>query len=143
MNGKKFGVQLAIRKGESTSTDGFTTTVASNGGYYCYRYSYGTDGAGNVTVVHKTGKAEIEVFVSDETAYTIWEIRFFGDDNNQCSTDKPKRAKPVGPEKGKGIIFDKNDEEAVIKFSTVVIDETDASRPFFFCDPIIKNVPPT
>ena len=111
---------------------GYTTVIASDNSIYSYRYIGGTDGLGNVTVTHPGPQASIRISLTDESRYSIVDIKFGSDVNNQCSWH-------AGGHAHVAVITDKNSALAVVKYATIVKDTH--VNCTINCDPIIKNVP--
>jgi len=77
-------ITLDVRNWGSNGSDGYTSTTASNGATYSYRYSGGTGNGGDVTFTTR-GRVTIVVQLQSDSRYTIENVGFTGDSNNQLS----------------------------------------------------------
>lgn len=113
--------------------DGYTPTTASDGKVYYYKYSGGSDGAGNVTEYTDdgTGQGTITITLTG-TSYNISSIAFSGDTHSDLSY-------VAGSTSQIAIITDtKVDNESA---SYCVTCSDPQANNTFNCDPGITNKP--
>lgn len=80
-------VYLDCRNSAAVPGDGYTNSSATNGATYCYKYSGGTDGNGNVTEYTDdgSGQATITITCGGDPRYVINNIGFNGNIPNDFS----------------------------------------------------------
>lgn len=125
-------VSLDVRNWPSNGSDGYTNTNASNGTVYSYAYSGGTDGHGGVDQTASTGTGTITVTLASDPRYTINDVGFSGDIENQLSW-APGSASTIA------VITDTDTSTGEGDYSVTVSDS--AALCLFPCDPPIKNKP--
>ena len=126
------GVSLDVRNFSTPAGQGYTNVTGSNGQPYSYRYTGGSDGAGNIDVTMGHGQASINVSVGGDPRYSITNITFNPADS-QFTWHAGGNAKVA-------VIVDTAVAIATVKFTVIVADSiANCTVP---CDPMIKNIPP-
>ena len=126
---------LDVRNFAATPGDGYTNTTASNGATYCYKYSGGTDGNGNVEVITETGTLTFTVTVGLDPRYTIYDVQFSGDTSSDMSWTWGNI-----PLNNIAVIVDTDTSNETAYCNIIVQDRT--AQCTFPCDPKIINKPP-
>lgn len=122
-------ITLEVQNHASNGSDGFTNTTASNGATYSYRYS-GGEGNGGDVIFRSRGRVTVNVGLADAGAYSIDDVSFMGDVNQQLSWVNSGQA-------SRAVIQDRNDRVQTAQYKITVVDEDNgASIP---CDPMIAN----
>ena len=130
-------VGLDVRNFAASGGDGYTTTPASNGALYSYKYSGGTDGNGNANDAGE-GILTITVTVGTDPRYTINGVTFSGDIENQLSAPTPAAG-------ATSVVITDSDAATGSGYYAVTVNDTSAVCTLV-CDPRITNtptVPPT
>lgn len=122
-------IELDIRNSPSNGSDGFTSTPTSDALNYCYKWSGGSDAAGDVFESLATGVAQINVHLIADPRYHI-ESALFGEGNTQFTFTKTDNYNAV--------ISDLGTAKEEDYFNLQV---RDSSRPncTFWCDPRVGN----
>lgn len=126
-------VNLDVRNEEAGSAPGYSTTTASNGSTYYYKFSGGTDGNGSVEESANAGTGTITVQIGGDPRYTISDINLSGDIQNQLSLAQ-------GENSTIAIITDTDTSSGDGYYSVLGSDST--ANCTFSCDPPIRNNPP-
>lgn len=122
-------IRLDVRNSPSNGSDGYTDTTASNGATYSYKYSGGEGNGGDVTFKSR-GKVTINVHLTNGSGYSIDDVSFSGDSNDQLSWRNPNAGKVA-------VIQDENSAVQTADYKITVKDEgADVTVP---CDPKIIN----
>ena len=79
-------ITLVVVNSASSPGAGYTETTASNGGTYWYLYTGGDNNGGNVTCSRSQGPVTIVVQLRSASNFSISNVGFTGDVNNQLST---------------------------------------------------------
>jgi hypothetical protein len=123
-------VHLKIR---TDSHDGFTSTTASDGSTYYYKYDGGPDDDGSVSFKTGDGSHAVDVSLHDSgTNYEITSVRLT-DPNSQLSCT-------VSSDKRTATITDADTADETGSYCVTVQDTSKASCTFD-CDPTITNKP--
>lgn len=125
-------VGLDVRNFPSSGSDGYTNTTASNNAVYCYQYSGGSDGHGGVSETTGAGSGTITVQVGSDPRYTISNVSFSGDIENQLSWQH-------GATGNIAVITDTDTSSGSGYYRVTVTDST--ANCTFPCDPPIVNNP--
>lgn len=122
-------ITLDVRNASSGGADGYTDVTASNGRTYSYKYSGGEGNGGDVTF-HVGTPATVVVQLHSDPRYTINDVTFKDDTNNQLSYPNPNAGKTA-------TIQDRNTVAQTAEYKVVVKDSTaNATVP---CDPKVIN----
>ena len=122
-------IVLDIRSGRSNGSDGFTDTPTSDGLMYCYKWSGGTDGTGNVSESLSAGVASIDVQLRADPRYHI-ESALFGEGNTQFTFTKTDNYNAVINDLGTAT---END------YFNLQCSDSSRSDCTFWCDPRVGN----
>lgn len=123
-------VYLDVRNFQSNG-DGYTNVQASNGAWYSYKYTGGSDGHGNSQVTVGAGQAAIAVHLQSDSRYSITNISF-----NPAVSDFSWH----GNSPTVAVINDTAVTVTTTKWTATVTDSTaNCTVP---CDPMIDNKPP-
>lgn len=124
-----YTITLDVRNGASNGQDGYTNTPTSDGLTYCYRWTGGTDGAGDVMESIRQGVAQINVQLRADPRYHIV-TALFQDGNTQFSFNRSDNYNAVISDLG-----------TVAENDYFNLQVTDSSRPncTFWCDPRVGN----
>ena len=125
-------VTLDVRNFPSNGTDGYTDTTASNNAIYSYLYGGGSDGSGDMDETAGNGSASFTVTVGGDPRYTISNVVFSGDIENQLSWQAGTPATTV-------TITDSDASTGSGYYKVIVSDSTASCT--FPCDPDITNRP--
>ncbi|MBJ6980892.1 MULTISPECIES: hypothetical protein [unclassified Luteimonas] len=129
---ENFDVTLDVRNSPARGKDGYTTTTASNGKKYSYRYTGGSDGAGGVEQIADGHSGTITVTVGPDARYEVTRVDFSGDIESQLSW-------AVGSSPRVVVITDRDTSTGEGDYVVIVKDTSaDCTVP---CDPPIKNKP--
>lgn len=124
----KVDVSLDCRNFASNG-GGYTNVTAANGATYSYKYTGGTDGAGNVTV-KKGKKTDIKVTIHADARFKV--------DDTGVSNDPKGDIKKSHSGVTATFNDDAKDVESDIYYSVTVKDTT--ANTTFVADPRIDNV---
>lgn len=134
-----FRVTLHVQPGKSNGWDGYTDTTSDTNLPYCYRFSGGNKGDGNVSMMHSPQGPDglVQVAIGQDSGggvarYKIAGIGFNGPGKSQFSWKH-------GGQTHVAVITDKNIANATVKYSVEVLDVN--RNCVIPCDPMIKNVP--
>ena len=124
-------VTLDIRCWASNGSDGYTNTTTNDGQTYCYKYSGGTDGAGNVTEHLSSGVAQINIeSVADRRYHLINTAMNEGNTQFRISVQSTYQA----------VITDigtaTEDDYFKLQFQDTIEGHNNRT---FWCDPRVKN----
>lgn len=122
-------ITLDVHNYPSNGSDGYINTTASNGAIYSYRYTGGENGGGDV-VFHTRGRVTVNVSLSNDSDYSIEDVSFRGDTNDQLSW----LTNQGGPTTA--VIQDVNDTVQDARYKITVRGDDDVTVP---CDPIMAN----
>jgi hypothetical protein len=123
-------ITLEVRNGPSNGSDGYTDTIASNGATYSYRYS-GGEGKGGDVIFTTRGRVTVNVHLAGNASYTIDEVGFTGDTNEQLSWVSNPNASRVA------VIQNENSVVQTANYKITVMDGADGTT--IPCDPKIIN----
>jgi len=121
-------IDLYVQDHGSNGSDGYTDTTASNGNTYSYRYTGGSGNGGDLTFTQR-GAVTIVLQLKGDRRYTISNVSFPSDPNNQLSW--------VSNSPTTGVIHNKNDAVQVAEYKVTVSDS--AANCTVPCDPQIIN----
>jgi hypothetical protein len=124
-----YTITLDVRNGASNGNDGYTNTSTTDGQTYCYRWTGGTDNAGDVLESIRAGVAQINVQLRADSRYHIV-TGGFGDGNTQFSFSVTDNYN--------GVI---SDVGTVAENDYFNLQVSDSSRQncTFWCDPRVGN----
>lgn len=125
-------VNLDVRNEGAGSAPGYTSTTASDGSTYYFKYTGGSDGNGGVEESASAGSGTITVQIGGDPRYTVSEVKFGGDIENQLSW-------AYGANTTVAVITDADTSSGDGTYS--VIGHDSAANCTFRCDPPIKNNP--
>jgi hypothetical protein len=128
---KSENVTLKVKPGASTG-NGWTTTVASNGQQYCYKYSGGDGDNGNMTTTIGDGSANIQLTLDTDQRYGINGVNFNNDTYSQLSW--------AAQDSATGSITDINTQVETATYC-VQVSDSQANDAIIPCDPMISNDP--
>ncbi len=123
----------------SNSTPGFesyTNSTSNTGVEYCYRYTGGTDGNGDVTEYTGQGAATVTVSVTGNFSCNVYNVEFEGDPAGELSWTWGNI-----PQNNIAIIADADTSNEDGYYSVIVQDLTQ-SNTTIPCDPKITTKPP-
>lgn len=126
---KKVSVTLDIRNAQYGSLPGYSTVTAANGQPYYFKYSGGTDGAGNVEV-KKDKKAEITVTAGGDQRYLVHGVVVTNDPDGDITKSFSGHTATL--------VDSAKDLESSIYYKIEV--EDNVANTTFPCDPRIDNV---
>jgi hypothetical protein len=120
---------LDVRNSASNGHDGYTNTSTTDGQTYCYKWTGGTDNAGDVVESIRAGVAQINVQLRADSRYHIV-AGAFGDGNTQFSFN--------ATDNYNGVI---SDVGTVAEDDYFKLQVSDSSRTncTFWCDPRVGN----
>ncbi len=124
-----YTISLDIRNSASNGQDGFTNTTTSDGQTYCYKWSGGTDGAGDVQELRSAGVAQINVNLIADPRYHIVTGAFSAGDTQFTFTKTGDRT---------ATITDAGTAAEQDYFNVQITDTTRANCTFW-CDPRVGN----
>lgn len=124
-------INLDIRAGASNGSDGFTNTPTNDGKTYCFKWSGGTDGAGNVVEHLRAGVADINISTVADRRFHLIDAKL---------SDGTTQFRIAITSTWQAVITDigsvKEDDSFSLQFRDTI--EGHNSRTFW-CDPRIKN----
>lgn len=123
-------VGLDIRNFPCQPNDGYKNTNSSNSTVYSYKYSGGTDGNGGVEESRGAGSRTITVQIGTDPRYTVSNVTFTGDIENQLSWAH-------GASSTIAVITDTDTSSGSGYYSVICSDGT--ANCTFPCDPPIIN----
>lgn len=126
---KKIAVGLDLRNAQYGTLPGYTETTAANNTKYYYKYSGGTDGAGNI-VVKKNKPVEITVTVGGDARYSVSDVSVRNDTHGDITSSHSGVTATINDSA--------TDLESNIYYNISVADST--ADTTFGCDPRIDNV---
>ena len=124
-------VTLDIRGWPAQKGDGYTNTTTNDGQTYCYKYSGGTDGKGNVIEHLKSGVAQINVNSVADRRYHLIGTKL-NDGNTQFSISIQSTWQAVITDIGTV----NEDDYFQLQFQDTIEGHNNRT---FWCDPTIKN----
>lgn len=124
-----YTITLDVRNWASNGSDGYTSTTATDGKVYSYKWTGGTDGKGDVAESIAQGVAQINVQLRADSRYHIVGGAF-GDGNTQFSFNRSDNYN--------GMITDVGSVKENDYFKMQVTDST-RSNCTFWCDPRVGN----
>ena len=124
-------ITLDIRSWASNGSDGYTNTTCNDGTVYCYKYSGGTDGAGNVIEHLHSGVSDINVQTVADRRFKIIDAQLSpGTTQFQITVTDTWKA----------LIHDigtaKEDDYFKLQFQDTIEGHNNRT---FWCDPRVKN----
>ncbi|MEM7279433.1 MAG: hypothetical protein AAF385_15070 [Pseudomonadota bacterium] len=122
--------KLDIRAGPASPGDGYTNTPTSNGKTYCYQWTGGSDGHGNITEDLRTGVGAINIEVIADQRFHIVEVGF-GEGNTQFAYH------PIN--NTHGTISDAGTAVELDYFNVQLINTINEENCTFWCDPNVRN----
>lgn len=125
-------VTLKVKPG-AASGQGWTTTTASNGQPYSFKYSGGHDDNGGMKTKVGDGTATIALNVDAEGRYGLSNVQFKDDAYSQLSWSP-------SPDMESGTITDINTQVETAHYTTLVSDAQNGNT-IIPCDPMIGNDP--
>ena len=126
-------VTLKVKPGD-TSGNGWTSTTASNGQPYSFKYSGGENGNGGLKTKVGDGQATIALSVDTDNRYSLFGVNFVQDNSHQLSWQ------PTAGSQAAGTITDLNSQAENSDYVAVVVD-AQANGATIYCDPMIQNEP--
>lgn len=119
---------LQVQPGQ---TSGWNQVQASNGQWYSYRYTGGSDGAGGLEATVGQGATTLHVDLdTDQQRYSVTNVSV-DDPNNQLTTSMSSNNVSIR---------DKNDAIETGSYA-ITVSDSQAGGATIYCDPMIKNVP--
>ncbi|MCC8363132.1 hypothetical protein LK996_08595 [Lysobacter sp. A6] len=125
-------VNLNVKFGPQPG-QGWTEVIAANGQVYAFKYSGGANNNGGLETQVGQGTATINVSLSTDNRYSISDVVFTGDGNNQLT-------RSIGSTSA-ATITDINTVAETADYCVVVADSV--GNTTILCDPMIKNDPKT
>lgn len=127
---EKVTVGLDLRDHGNGPTPGYTQVTASNGLFYYFKYTGGTDGSGNVTV-KQNKPAKITITAGTDARYRVCGVWVESDWQGDTS----------GSWSGTTAIIEDDAVDLETGMDYVVMIADTGSKAIFRCDPKIRNVP--
>jgi len=124
-------VNLDIRGWASNGKDGFTNTPTNDGKTYCYKWSGGTDGAGNVIEHLRSGVASINITSVADRRYQLIDAKL-NDENTQFTISIQNTYQALITDIGTV----KEDDHFMLQFKDTIEGHNNST---FWCDPRVKN----
>lgn len=121
-------VTLDCRNSRSNG-DGYVNVKGSNNQWYSYKYTGGSDGAGNVTV-HKNQPANVVVTIQADQRYHVSDTAVTNDPHGNISKSKGDKTATFAD--------DAKDVERDIYYQVTVLDNV--ANATFVADPKIDNI---
>jgi len=123
-------VNLDVRNWAAVPGDGYTTS--QNNSSHSYKYTGGTEGSSDGTVVeHDRGSAVINIQLGSDSRYSIDSVSFRDDSQNQLTS------RVLTPTQAQ--ITDVNSQVETAEYIVNVRDSV--AGVVFECDPMIRNNP--
>ena len=123
-------INLDVRNSSSGGADGYIDTTASNGAVYSYKYSGGSGNGGNAEFPGR-GRVTVVVQLRSDARYTIANVSFAADPNNQLSWVSNPNAPTTAT------IQNLNSVVQAAYYNVTVRDST--ANCTIACDPMIIN----
>jgi len=124
-------INLDIRAGASNGHDGFTNTPTNDGKTYCYKWTGGTDGKGNVTE-HLSSGAETIMITSVADRRFVMIGTEMSPGNTQFTLTKTSSYQATITD----IDNVKEDDYFKLQFQNTIPGHNNST---FWCDPRVKN----
>ena len=122
-------ITLDVRNSASNGSDGYTNTTTTDGLTYCYRWTGGTDGAGDVLESISAGVAVINVQLRADARYHIV-TGGFGDGNTQFTFGRVDNYNATISDIGTVV---END------YFNIQVSDSSRTNCTFWCDPRVGN----
>ncbi|UHQ20489.1 hypothetical protein LVB87_04850 [Lysobacter sp. KIS68-7] len=125
-------VTLKLKPGAANG-QGWTTTTASNGQQYSYKYTGGHNDNGSMKTKVGDGTATLNLTVDADNRYGLSNVTFQNDTYNQLTWS-------ASPDMQSGTITDVNTQVETANYTTIAYDAQNGNATIP-CDPMIGNDP--
>jgi hypothetical protein len=124
-------INLDIRAWASSGSDGYTNTTTNDGKIYCYKWSGGTDGKGNVTEHLSSGAESITITSVADRRFEIIDSQM-NEGNTQFTLTVTSTYQATITDIDNAV----EDDYFKLQFKNTIPGHNNST---FWCDPRVKN----